>query len=112
MGDRTHDKIASALTQLAPKFLPDLNMIELTSGKSVLALRFPGGTGFYRYGRSGYVRIAASNHEISEDQYQKRVLEQFHGSNRWGLRPSGLTLDDIEIAWLLRLWREPYAMGV
>ena len=96
IGDRTHDKIASALTKLAPDYWPDINTIELASSKSILSFRFSGNSGLYRFNGRPFIRIGASNHELPEEQFQRRVLEQFHASDRWELKESGLSVGDLD----------------
>lgn len=104
IGDRTHDKLAATLTKLTPKYLPEIRTVQLeSSGRVVLFLRFSGNSGLYRYNGRPYIRVGASNHELTEDQYQKRILEQFHNSDRWELKQSGLTIEDLDLPLLSRI---------
>ncbi len=100
IGDRTHNSLATALAKLAPRYWPETVTIDVGSGKSVLALRFPGNTGVYRFCGKPYVRVGASNHELPEDQYQKKVLEQFHGLERWEIKPSRLDIESLDLQLL------------
>ena len=111
IGDRTHDKIAAALTKLAPRYLPEVNTIVLDSDRVILSLRFSGNSGLYRYNGRPYVRIGASNHELQEDQYQKRVLEQFHSVDRWELKRSDLSLEQLDLQQLANIVENAIATG-
>ncbi|MCA9833047.1 MAG: putative DNA binding domain-containing protein [Thermomicrobiales bacterium] len=100
LGDRSHNRMATALAKLAPTYWPETETITLDSGRVVLGMRFPGNSGIYRYQGRPFVRIGASNHELSEDQYQKKVLERFHSVERWELKNSGLAIEHLNTGLL------------
>lgn len=110
-GNRTHDKIASSLVKITPSFWPILETIDLPNGKIVLQMTFPGNSRPYRFDGYPYIRIAASNHQLSEDQYQRLLLERFHSSDRWEIKDSPLTIDDLDTARLVEVVETAISVG-
>lgn len=96
-GDRTHDKIAHALTKLSPSFWPIIETTDLPNGKIVLRFSFPGNSGPYRFDGRPYIRVGASNHQLPEEQYQRLILERYHSTDRWELKQSIFDLSDLDL---------------
>ena len=55
----------------------------LESGKTVIVLRVPGGTGLYLYEGRPYQRVGATTQRMPQATYERRLLERLHGTSRW-----------------------------
>lgn len=82
---RTHEEIANELRRIEPPTFPDVEAVALDNGKSVIALRVPGGTGLFTYD-------------------DRRLLEHLHGTRRWENEPvaDGAGVGDLDTDELYR----------
>jgi len=96
IGEQTHDRIRAEIRKIDPPVVPDLETISVTPNRSVIAVSVSGGTGLYRYDHRPYERFGPTTSVMNEADYQRRLLEHFHGITRWENRPSPLGIDDLD----------------
>ncbi len=96
IGDRTHNRLNAELNKITPDMRPSVSTIPVDTDRYVLRLSFPGNTGPYRFDGRPYVRISASDHEMSEHDYHRMVIERLHGTHRWELGSALIGIDDLD----------------
>src|SRR5439155_18432026 len=80
---------------------PDIETVTLKNGRSVIAVRVPGGGGPYTYDGRTYIRRGPTTSIMPQEGYERMLLERMHASARWENRPaqgiSSADLDENEI---------------
>ncbi|MCO5217074.1 MAG: putative DNA binding domain-containing protein [Thermomicrobiales bacterium] len=100
-GDRSHDRLKREFDKITPSYWPMVETIQLDLGRIVLRITFPGNSGPFRYDDHASIRIGASTHRMPEDQYQRLILERYHTSDRWELKPSQIRTEDLDLKRLV-----------
>jgi ATP-dependent DNA helicase RecG len=99
----TLEDVATEIGRIEPIALPDVETTRIENGKSVVALRIPGGGGPYAYDGRPYVRQGPTTKLMPQDRYQRLLLERTHGSHRWETQPAqGFSVDDLDAAEVVR----------
>jgi ATP-dependent DNA helicase RecG len=94
---QTQEEIAQELRKLEPPAFPDIELVTLDNGKTVIGLRVPGGGGPYTYDGRPYIRNGPTTIIMPQERYQRRLLERMHASFRWENQPTqGLTIGDLD----------------
>lgn len=96
-GSRLHNKLSTEFAKLSPPISLETTSHQLPNGRVILEVRIPGNLGPFRYQGKAYSRIDASDHEMFEEDYHRRLLDRHHSSSRWETYPSELKLDEIDI---------------
>lgn len=94
----TLEEVHNELKRIEPLPLPDVERVDLPGGNTVVALRVPGGFGGpYAYDGRPYLRNGPTTIVMPQSLYQRRLLEQMHGTQRWENQPArGVTVDDLD----------------
>lgn len=99
-GDRSHDRLKREFDKITPAYWPSVETIPIENGRVVLRIAFPNESGPFRYDDHAFIRIGASTHRMPEDQYQRLILERYHSSDRWELRPALFQVEQLDMVRL------------
>ena len=94
---KTMADISAELNRIDPPVFPDIETVTLGNGKSVIALRIPGG-GLYTYDGRPYVRRGPTTSLMPKAEYDRRVVERLHSTRRWENEPAakGISIKDLD----------------
>ena len=96
---RTTEQIAQEVRRLDPPAFPEIEVVPLDSGRSVIILRVSGSnTGTYMYDGRPYIRVGATTSQMPRGEYERRRLERLHETRRWENEPvpEGVTVADLD----------------
>ncbi len=109
---RTLEDVHNELRKIEPPAFPDVERVELLNGKSVIALRVPGGGGPYVCDGRPYMRNGPTTIVMPQQIYQRKLLESGHAANRWENRPAeGVSLADLDGEEVIRTVDEAVRRG-
>jgi ATP-dependent DNA helicase RecG len=94
---KTMESLAVELNRIDPPVFPDIETVTLGNGRSVIALRIPGG-GLYTYDGRPYVRRGPSTSLMPKAEYDRRLVERLHSTRRWENEPAakGISIKDLD----------------
>jgi ATP-dependent DNA helicase RecG len=94
---QTQEDMAQELRKLEPPSFPEMELIALDNGNTVIVLRVTGGGGPYTYDGRPYMRVGPTTVVMPQDRYERMLLERMHASARWENRPAqGLGIIDLD----------------
>lgn len=95
---RTMEDIAQELRRIEPPAFPDINVVPLENGRSVIVLRVPrGGSGPYTYDGRPYTRQGPTTSVMLQGRYEQLLLARMHATHRWENQPAqGLNVSDLD----------------
>ena len=103
----TLENVANELRKIEPPAFPDIETVPVETGRTVIVLRVPGGTGLFTYDGRPYHRVGPTTTRMPQQLYERRLLERFHSSDRWENRPAEhLAIADLDEKELLRTVEE------
>jgi len=103
----TLEEIAERLHRIEPPALPDIETVILDSGKTVIAIRVPGGGGPYVYDGRPYMRLGPTTRLMPRAQYERLLLERTHAINRWENQPAqSARIEDLDQNEIVRTIEE------
>jgi ATP-dependent DNA helicase RecG len=104
---RTLEEIAVELRRIEPPAFREIETIELANGKTVLALRVPGGGGPYTYDGRPFVRHGPTTAVMPNAEHERRIMERLHATHRWENQPvaGGVTIADLDEVESGARWR-------
>jgi ATP-dependent DNA helicase RecG len=79
---KTMEGLSAELTRIDPPVFPDIETVTLENGRSVIALRIPGG-GLYTYDGRPYVRRGPTTSLMPKAEYDRRLVDRLHSTRRW-----------------------------
>lgn len=80
----TLEKIASYINErVDPPAFPEIETVALDTGRAVIGLRIPGGSGLFSYEGRPYKRVGATTHRMPQAEYERSLLERLHSTVRW-----------------------------
>lgn len=89
LGGWTLDDIAHELRKIEPQVPINPEVIELPTGKCVIALSVPAGSGGpYRYDGRPYVRMGPTTVVMGNEEFERRILARREPANRWESQPA------------------------
>jgi len=111
-----HDSLlglADEAKHLDPPVAPDIETVEVAPGKDVIIVTFePGARRPYTYKGRAFKRVGESTVELPREQYNKLLLEQMHGTERWESAPAPeWTVDDLDGDEVLKTLDEAIRRG-
>lgn len=70
----------------------------LENGKSIIALRVPGGGGIYTYDGRSYIRSGPTTRVMPREEYERWLMERLHSTRRWENEPvaKGVSIKDLD----------------
>ncbi len=94
----TLEEVANELRRIEPPIFPDIETVELKVGRTVIALRVPGGGGPYTYDGRPYQRHGPTTRVMPRAVYEQRVMEKLHATSRWENEPvaKGVAISDLD----------------
>jgi ATP-dependent DNA helicase RecG len=108
----TLEQLATELRHIEPPAFPDIETVPLENGRTVVALRVPGGGGPYTYGGRPYVRHGPTTSLMPRDRYERALLERMHARNRWENQPAhGQAIAELDRSEIVRTIDEAIRRG-
>lgn len=92
-------EVVAELRRIEPVVLIQPEVVEVATGRSVVALRVPGeGGGPYVYDGRPYERHGPTTSPMSQERYRQTLLESVHAARRWENEPvpENVGLDDLD----------------
>ncbi len=112
VSDSTLRGIANELSKIEPPAFPDIETVAVGKGKSVIALRVPGGSGPYTYDGRPYVRQGSTTRTMPQARYEQLLLERMHAGSRWENQPAqGIRTRDLDRTEIVRTVEEAIRRG-
>lgn len=113
VSDRTIEEVAQELRAIEPPAFPSIERVALSNGLEAIAIVVqPGQNRPYVYRGRGYHRVGNTNQVMTQDEYNRVLLERMHSEQRWENRHAeGWTSDDIDVAELRRTVDEAIRRG-
>lgn len=109
---KTLEDVHNDLRKFDPPAFPDVVLVPLGDGKSVIALSVPGGGGLYEYDGRAYMRNGPTTIRMPRSIRERKLLERSHPYTRWeNQAASGVTVDDLDRAEILRTVEEAIRRG-
>ena len=109
---KTLEDVHNDLRNLDPPAFPDVEIVRLTDGKSVIVLSVPGGGGLYEYEGRAYLRNGPTTIRMPRSIRERKLLERSHPLARWENQPAaGVTFDVLDRAEILRTVEEAIRRG-
>ena len=105
VSDQTLRDIAQALDRFEPPVNVPVERLPLGKGREVLILRVKGTSDSIPFTFEGrpYERVGNTTRKMSQETYEKLLLERGHAKRRWENLPAeGLTLKDLDRKEILR----------
>ncbi len=108
-GQQISDKTLRDLAQALDRFEPPVNVpaerLALDSGREVLILRVPGTSDSVPFTYEGrpFERVGSTTRKMSQEKYEKLLLERAHARQRWENQPAvDVRLKDLDREEVLR----------
>lgn len=108
-GQRVSDQTLRDIAQVLDRFEPPVNLpverLPVGKGREILILRVEGTSDSIPFTFEGrpYERVSSTTRKMSQDRYEKLLLERGHAKRRWENVPAeGLTLKELDHKEILR----------
>ncbi len=108
-GQEVSDKTLREIAQALDKFEPPVNLpvdrLAVAEKRDILILRVKGTSDSFPFTYEGrpYERVGSTTRKMSQETYEKLLLERGHALRRWENQPAeGLTLKDLDRREILR----------
>lgn len=98
LGAHTLEDISLELRRIEPPAFPDIQVVTLANGQTVIAVLATGGGGPYSFDGRPYLRHGAITAVMPRDEYERRLIERLHATRRWENEPvaAGVTVADLD----------------
>lgn len=95
--EHTIEDIVQELRRIDPPALPEIEIVPLPSGKSMLIVKVTGGGGPYTYDHRPFLRFGPTTGPMPREQHERLLLERMHGSHRWENQPAeGFSITELD----------------
>lgn len=113
VSDKTIEDLAQEIGQIEPPVRPAIDRIRVDAERAVIVVAVQSGTRRpYTYKNRAYKRVGNTTAEMSRDEHDRMLLEQFHAAERWENRVAeGWTIDDLDADELTRTLEEAVRRG-
>lgn len=113
VSDHTLEEVSQELQLIEPNILPQVARIAVKPGLQVIAVQVATGQNRpYSYKGQAYKRLGNTNVKMSREEYNRILIERFHGERRWETEPAeGWTVQDLDEDELLRTMEEAIRRG-
>ena len=113
VSDQTLEEIAQEIQQIEPTVFPQIDRIEVKPGFQVVSIQVSTGPNRpYSYKGQAYKRVGNTSPKMSRDEYNRILIERFHGEKRWETEiADGWTVADLHLAELTRTVDEAIRRG-
>jgi len=98
VSSRTIDELSNELRRIEPPVFPEIEIISLGTGLSVIAIQSSSTEGPYTFDGRPYIRHASTTRVMPRSVYENRLLEMLHATHRWENQPAaaGVSVDDLD----------------
>lgn len=113
VSDKTLRQIMQELRKIEPQIALQPETLEVTKGKSVVALRVPGDTPeVYTYDGRPYVRQGPTTTQMRQARYRQHLLANVNRAERWEAQPAHkFVVEDLDHAEITRTVGEAIRRG-
>jgi len=113
VSEHTLEEVAHEIQQIEPPVFPTMDRLDIGGGLQVIIVTVPAGANRpYSYKGQAYRRVGNTSLKMSRDEYNRILIERFHGERRWEAEPAeGWTLDELERAEIIRTVEEAIRRG-
>ena len=98
VSSKTLEDISAELRKIEPPAFPDIETVNIDDDKMVIILRVSGEKGLYTFDGRPYIRSGATTTIMPREEYNRRLMEQLHATQRWENQPvpDGVTIADLD----------------
>ncbi len=99
VSSKTLEEVELAFARIEPPAFPEVETIHLGDDKAVIVVSVAGGRGGpYTCDGRPYIRRGPTTVRMPRDEYNRRLLERLHATQRWENQPvpDGVTIDDLD----------------
>jgi ATP-dependent DNA helicase RecG len=113
VSDKTLEEIAQDIQGIEPAVFPQVDRVEVRPGFWVISvLTSTGPNRPYSLRGQAYGRVGNTCPKMSRDEYNRMLLERFHGERRWETEPAdGWGVSDLDTAEITRTLEEAIRRG-
>jgi ATP-dependent DNA helicase RecG len=113
VSEHTVEEVAQEIQQIEPPIFPTVERVDVKAGLQVLSVTVSSGANRpYSYKGQAYKRIGNTSPKMSRDEYNRVLIERFHGERRWETEPAeGWTPDDLDRTEIVRTIEEAIRRG-
>jgi len=113
VADQTIEEVAQEIQLIEPTVFPQIERVDVRQGHQVLAVTVSTGANRpYSYKGQAYRRVGNTSPKMSREEYNRILIERFHGERRWETEPAeGWGVDDVDITELSRTLDEAIRRG-
>lgn len=113
VADRTLEEIAQEIQQIEPTIFPQIDRVDVRPGQQVIVVAVSTGPNRpYSYKGQAYKRVGNTSPKMSREEYNRILIERFHGERRWETEiAEGWTVADLHAEELTRTVEEAIRRG-
>jgi ATP-dependent DNA helicase RecG len=113
VSDRTIEELAQEIQQIEPTVFPQIDRVDVKPGWQVIVVEVSTGPNRpYSYKGQAYKRVGNTSPRMSRDEYNRILIERFHGERRWETEPADRwTVADLDRTELTRTIDEAIRRG-
>lgn len=113
VADRTIEEVAQEIQQIEPTVFPQIDRVDVKRGLQAIVVQVSTGPNRpYSYRGQAYKRVGNTSPKMSRDEYNRILIERFHGERRWETEPAeGWTVADLDISEITRTVDEAIRRG-
>jgi ATP-dependent DNA helicase RecG len=113
VSEQTLEEVAQEIQQIEPPIFPSVERVDVKAGLQVVSVTVPTGANRpYSYKGQAYKRVGNTSPKMSRDEYNRVLIERFHGERRWETEPAeGWTAEDLERTEITRTIEEAIRRG-
>lgn len=84
VADRTIEEVAQEIQQIEPTVFPQIDRVDVKPNLQVIVVQASTGPNRpYSYKGQAYKRVGNTSPKMSRDEYNRILIERFHGERRW-----------------------------
>jgi ATP-dependent DNA helicase RecG len=113
VADRTLEEVSQEIQQIEPTVFPQIDRVDVQGGRQVIAIAVTSGPNRpYSYKGQAYKRVGNTSLKLSRDEYNRILIERFHGEKRWETEAvDDWTVSDLDTSELTRTLEEAIRRG-
>ena len=113
VADRTLEEVALEIQQIEPAVFPRIDRVDVRPDLQVIAVEVSVGPNRpYAYKNQAFKRVGNTSPKMSRDEYNRVLIERFHGERRWETEPAtGWGASDLDASEITRTVDEAIRRG-
>jgi ATP-dependent DNA helicase RecG len=113
VSDHTIEEVAQEILQIEPTVFPQIDRVDVKAGLQVVVVQVSTGPNRpYSYKGQAYKRVGNTSPRMSRDEYNRILIERFHGERRWETEPAeGWIVADLDRTEITRTIDEAIRRG-